>query len=274
MSEDDLNFNDNQKALLGFAAITFFMFIIMSDDDNSMLCCCTTILLLIAIPIAATTNSNNTSTYAPIEPSSLFSNELNKDIEQSKKRKPTNPKDIPLEWKQLKEIYPEAEIDEYLDHSKLKGGKWDLKGLKEDLKLMMKRTGKKPSKRESESKRTSEKLDFESMKYTEFKKLILAMNNTKLRKILKNRGLPVTGVKSRLIARLMDSVKYQKKKVGSFDDETKYTITKKKITKSKEEEKTMTIECPYCASRMEIPDVPGMQEVQCSECGIKGEIEL
>ena len=267
MAGDELTFNDNQKTLLGLAAFTFFIFIIMIDDDDSMICCCTTILLLLAVPFAATNNINNTSTYAPIEPSSLFSNELSKDIKNSKKRKPANPKDMPFEWRQLKEIYPEAELDEYSDYYNFKDGNWDMMGLREDLDLMIKRTGKKPT-----ENRPHKESDFKSMP------------NMALRKLLREKGLPTTGVKSKLIARLVDSVKEEQKikEKSSANNNKKTEIkrktvkksTTKKVTKPKNEEKTTTIECPDCSATMEIPDISGVQEVECSECGIKGEIEL
>ncbi|MEE3242674.1 MAG: hypothetical protein VX188_02560 [Candidatus Thermoplasmatota archaeon] len=37
---------------------------------------------------------------------------------------------------------------------------------------------------------------------------------------------------------------------------------------------TMTIECPECSARMDIPNVSGTQHIQCAECGIEGEIDL
>ena len=37
---------------------------------------------------------------------------------------------------------------------------------------------------------------------------------------------------------------------------------------------TMIIECPECSARMDIPNVSGMQHIQCAECGIEGEIDL
>ena len=353
MASDDLDLNDNQKLLLAFAAFTFFMFIILIDDDDSVLCCCTTILLISAVPFAATNSPTKTSNYISAEPSSLFSDELNKDIKQSKKRKPTNLKDMPLEWKQLKDIYPEAELDEYSDYDNFESGNWDIAGLKEDLDIMIKRTGKKPdeniknnetdfrsltssslrkllkekglstngvkakliqrletAQKQSENegkqvkqqnksiKQNNGKLDFESMEHSEFKKAILAMNNSRLRKILKSRGLPVTGVKSRLIARLVDHVKEKKETKENYSEnndkeanpsiwqdsyyqstaKNKKKVNKKVIPKMKvvkpKEEKTTTIECPDCSAIIEIPDVPGMQEVECPECGIKGEIEL
>ena len=269
MANDGPNFNENQNLLIGLAVITFLLFFAFIDEDDELasVCCCTTILLLLAIPFAATNNINNTSTYAPIEPSSLFSNELSKDIKNSKKRKPTNPKDMPFEWRQLKEIYPEAELDEYSDYYNFKDGNWDMMGLREDLDLMIKRTGKKPT-----ENRPHKESDFKSMP------------NMALRKLLREKGLPTTGVKSKLIARLVDSVKDdQKIKEKSSDNNNKKTeikrktakkTTTKKVTKPKNEEKTTTIECPDCSATMEIPDVSGMQEVECSECGIKGEIEL
>ena len=140
-------------------------------------------------------------------------------------------------------------------------------GLREDLDLMIKRTGKKPT-----ENRSDKESDFKSMP------------NMALRKLLREKGLQTTGVKSKLIARLVDSVKEeQKTKEKSSDNNNKKTevkrktvkkSTKKKVTKPKKEENTTTIECPDCSTIMEIPDVPGMQEVECSECGVKGEIEL
>ena len=37
---------------------------------------------------------------------------------------------------------------------------------------------------------------------------------------------------------------------------------------------TMTIECPGCSARMDIPHVSGTQHIQCAECGLEGEIDL
>ena len=37
---------------------------------------------------------------------------------------------------------------------------------------------------------------------------------------------------------------------------------------------TMTVECPECSARMDIPNISGAQQIQCSECGLDGEIEL
>ena len=37
---------------------------------------------------------------------------------------------------------------------------------------------------------------------------------------------------------------------------------------------TMTVECPECSARMDIPNISGAQQIQCSECGLEGEIEL
>lgn len=192
MAGDGPNFNDNQNLLIGLAVITFLIFFTSVDEDDELasVCCCTTVLLLLAVPFAATNNINNTSTYAPLEPTSLFSNELNKDIKQAKKRKPTNPKEMPLEWKQLKEIYPEAELDEYSDYYNFKSGNWDMRGLREDLDLMIKRTGKKPKKNSPN-------------KESDFK----AMSNSALQKLLREKGLTTTGIKSKLVKRLMTAQK-------------------------------------------------------------------
>jgi hypothetical protein len=37
---------------------------------------------------------------------------------------------------------------------------------------------------------------------------------------------------------------------------------------------TMTVECPECSARMDIPNILGAQQIECSECGLEGEIEL
>jgi len=294
MADGDWDLNDDQNVLLGLAAFSFFMLIVFIDDDDlSGICCCTTIILLIAIPFAATKNHTNTSLNQLGLDNLLGSSSTNMAVTTSeRKRKNKNvmkhKKDtFPNEWLDLKEIYPEAEIDEYADYDNFSNGNWDMDGLREDLKIMIERTGKEPSKKKSKGKQTSEELDFETMEHSEFKKAILGMSNTKLRKILKSRGLPVTGVKSKLIARLVDSVKEQKEaKQKEAEDSTEETKTKRKATKrvvkktrkkkvaKAKEEKTTEIECPDCSATMEIPDIPGMQEVECPECGIKGEIEL
>ena len=242
MAGDELTFNDNQKTLLGFAAITFFMFIILIDDDDSIICCCTTILLLLAVPFAATSNAN-TSTYSPVEPTSLFSNELSKDMKNTKKRKPAEPKDIPFEWEQLKEIYPEAELDEYLDYNNFEGGQWDMKGLREDLELMIKRTGKKPTEKISD-----EKSDFKSM------------TNVALRKILRQKGLPTNGTKSKLIARLEAA---QKQKSGTKEENNKKQTEKKefKITKTVKKSNTSKKDTTEDSTDKKIEDLKALKEM-------------
>ena len=222
MANDGPNFNENQNLLIGLAVITFLLFFAFIDEDDELasVCCCTTILLLLAIPFAATNNINNTSTYAPIEPSSLFSNELNKDIKKSKKRKPVNSKDLPLEWKQLKEIYPEAELDEYSDYYNFKSGNWDMRGLREDLDLMIKRTGKKPTKNIP-----NKESDFKSM------------SNMALRNLLREKGLKTTGVKSELISRLTTAQKQAKSEKNKTKPENKVSKkdTKKTVKQLKED---------------------------------------
>ena len=295
MADGDITLNTDQNILLGIAALSLIMFnlFIEEDDELSSICCCTTILLLIGIPFAATKNPTNTSPNQLVLDNLLGTSSTNMAVTTSeRKRKNKNvmkhKKDtFPKEWIDLKEIYPEAEIDEYADYDNFSNGNWDMDGLREDLKIMIERTGKEPSKKKSTDKKTNADLDFEEMEHEEFKKTILAMNNTKLRKILKSRGLPTAGVKSKLIVRLVDSVKEQKEaKQKEEEENTEETKTKRKATKKvvkrtrkkkvakPKEEKTTEIECPDCSATMEIPDIPGMQEVECPECGIKGEIEL
>ena len=51
-------------------------------------------------------------------------------------------------------------------------------------------------------------------------------------------------------------------------------VRKKKLVKSATAPslETMTIECPECSAHMEIPKISGTQQIQCSECGLEGEI--
>ena len=51
-------------------------------------------------------------------------------------------------------------------------------------------------------------------------------------------------------------------------------VKERRVRKRKVVRETMTIECPECSARMDIPKVSGMQQIQCSECGLEGEIEL
>ena len=69
-------------------------------------------------------------------------------------------------------------------------------GLREDLNILIERTGKKPTGKAS--KKEQKDLDFASM------------SNITLRKILKMKGLPSTGVKSKLIARLKSALEKDK----------------------------------------------------------------
>ena len=208
----------------------------------------------------------------PFSESNLNTEKKKEDINKYKKDS------FPIEWNKLKEIYPEAEIDEYADYEKYSNGNWDMDGLKEDLSIMMERTGKKPTGKAS--RKEKEDLDLASM------------SNVALRKILKEKGLPSTGVKSKLIARLKSALEKEKitedndteTEIDSTDEKprkkktgkriVKKTIRKKKKAPVKEELDTTTIECPDCASKMEISDIPGTQEVKCPECGAEGEIEL
>ena len=51
-------------------------------------------------------------------------------------------------------------------------------------------------------------------------------------------------------------------------------VKERRVRKRKVVRETMTIECPECSAQMEIPKVSGTQEIQCSECGLEGEIDL
>ena len=51
-------------------------------------------------------------------------------------------------------------------------------------------------------------------------------------------------------------------------------VKERRVRKRKVVRETMTIECPECSAQMDIPKVSGTQEIQCSECGLEGEIEL
>ena len=51
-------------------------------------------------------------------------------------------------------------------------------------------------------------------------------------------------------------------------------VKERRVRKRKVVRETMTIECPECSARMDIPKVSGMQQIECTECGLEGEIEL
>ena len=212
---DKQELNPDQGILLSLAGVAIFFFIIFEADgsDISGVCCLSSIFLLLMVPVFATKSPTKTSTYGSAKPSSLFSDELNKDIKQSKKRKPANLKDMPLEWKQLKEIYPEAELDEYSDYNNFKSGNWDMVGLKEDLDLMIKRTGKKPD----ENIQNNES-DF------------ISSTSSALRKLLKEKGLSTNGVKAKLIQRLETAQKQSENEDNQVKQQNKPTKKNTKIT--------------------------------------------
>ena len=51
-------------------------------------------------------------------------------------------------------------------------------------------------------------------------------------------------------------------------------VKERRVKKRKVVTETMTIECPECSSRMDIPKVTGTQQIKCSDCGLEGEIDL
>ena len=51
-------------------------------------------------------------------------------------------------------------------------------------------------------------------------------------------------------------------------------VKERKVVERKVVTDLMTIECPECSSQMDVPNVSGMQHVQCSECGLEGEFEI
>ena len=51
-------------------------------------------------------------------------------------------------------------------------------------------------------------------------------------------------------------------------------VRERKVVGRKTVTETMTIECPECSARMDIPNISGAQQIQCPECGLEGEIEL
>ena len=54
----------------------------------------------------------------------------------------------------------------------------------------------------------------------------------------------------------------------------KSPVKERRIRKRKVVREKMTIECPECSARMDIPKISGTQEIKCSECGLEGEIDL
>jgi WD40 repeat protein len=51
-------------------------------------------------------------------------------------------------------------------------------------------------------------------------------------------------------------------------------VKERRVKKRKVVTETMTIECPECSSRMDIPKIAGTQQIECSDCGLEGEIDL
>jgi WD40 repeat protein len=51
-------------------------------------------------------------------------------------------------------------------------------------------------------------------------------------------------------------------------------VKERRVMKRKVVTETMTIECPECSSRMDIPKITGTQQIECSDCGLEGEIDL
>ena len=51
-------------------------------------------------------------------------------------------------------------------------------------------------------------------------------------------------------------------------------VKERRVKKRKVVAETMTIECPECSSRMDIPKITGTQQIKCSDCGLEGEIDL
>ena len=51
-------------------------------------------------------------------------------------------------------------------------------------------------------------------------------------------------------------------------------VKERRVMKRKVVTETMTIECPECSSRMDIPKITGTQQIKCSDCGLEGEIDL
>ena len=131
-----------------------------------------------------------------------FMDELDENVKKAKNKKTSNKNTIPLEWKQLKEIYPEAEMKEYSDYNNFMNGNWDKEGLREDLELMIKRTGKTPKGSYSDDE------DWRIInEKTDFNKLTIY----KLRDELKAIGLSASGNKKTLIKRLNTALEEKKK---------------------------------------------------------------
>jgi len=51
-------------------------------------------------------------------------------------------------------------------------------------------------------------------------------------------------------------------------------VKERRVKKRRVVTETMTIECPECSSRMDIPKISGTQQIECSDCGLEGEIDL
>ena len=51
-------------------------------------------------------------------------------------------------------------------------------------------------------------------------------------------------------------------------------VKERKVVERKVVTDVMTIECPECSAQMDVPNISGLQQVQCSECGLEGEFEI
>ena len=51
-------------------------------------------------------------------------------------------------------------------------------------------------------------------------------------------------------------------------------VKERKVVERKVVTDVMTIECPECSAQMDVPNISGLQHVQCSECGLEGEFEI
>ena len=238
----------------------------MTEDT----CCCLTIFLIIGF-LGVGLYENERKNQLNINP---ISTQIPLNLEErtmSKKRKKEiirhRSHTFPKQWFDLKEIYPNAEIYEYADYDNYSSGNWDIEGIKQDLRIVSERTGKNPTGRLSDwMDQSGAEINFKSMTKTELKKTILSLTIAELKDLLRKRSLPVTGVKSKLIARLMDAVQKEKSHEARNN--------KSPVNKQNKKDDTTTIECPDCSTAINIPNTQGLQKVKCPKCKIEGEIEL
>ena len=159
-SNDSKPLTSDQKVLL----LCSFAFIMVAIIVSDAICTIAAVVCLFLVPLFSDSEEKKTSGKNKMAESPSFSTmNANKAVESvsfSTKnankvvKKVKEGQKEPEAWLQLKEIYPDAEKEEYWNNN---SGTWDLDGLREDLNLMIKRNGVEPKNaKTSEDKKSND----------------------------------------------------------------------------------------------------------------------